>query len=258
MAQLESTLQGDVQALTKEVETTSQNIIVDPGMGFSPAVCRNHWAMMVFEICSHEYILPIVLVGNYFLTFLYTCYCLDMMSTLVNIFCICILCTINRGYIGWSTTRKTQELFITTSQFEKFRIIVTLLLFTLRFLYLHDGKIVLIPAMLMIIVSSNKISKENVLWGLLPSVYFFCLYVVYGVWRCGKDLMVEGVSELWVLRVCLYMVSAFSVMTFTFYLIVITGFLKKKVDSLEETKKDLVGALGARNTFMSHVSHEFR
>jgi len=108
------------------------------------------------------------------------------------------------------------------------------------------------------IVGANKLQRENLAWGLIPPLAASVLFFVSAVWDAVWEWMASGGNTRWIEVLCEGWVMSSGMIIFAYYLVSVTTFLKMKVHMLEETRKKMEEAMAARNTFMSHISHEFR
>ena len=104
----------------------------------------------------------------------------------------------------------------------------------------------------------NKVYLQSTFWGLIPTFYLCSLYIVTGCWQGYFYYMEYGLNEEFVSILIESFGLAFCLWVATFYLVTVTGYLTIKVKTLEDTRSKLEEALSVRNTFMSHISHEFR
>ena len=142
---------------------------------------------------------------------------------------------------------------------EKKRIIVSMFLFLFRFYAYPQNKILLLPTMMSWTLGiTNKLNKESVLWGIIPTYFSSAIFLISGVWNSTLEFRENGMTDKGISLLCEGIAIPCAMWIFNFYLIVITNFLKKKIETVEETKHQLEVSLESRNTFMSHVSHEFR
>jgi len=112
--------------------------------------------------------------------------------------------------------------------------------------------------LMMWIIGENKLTSESVAWSLVLPFYAATLFVGSTLWNSTLELLMEGFTKKWINILCEGWVLTGVLFVFTYHLVRVTSFLRMKIKNLEETQKRMEQAMAARNTFMSHVSHEFR
>ena len=133
-----------------------------------------------------------------------------------------------------------------------------LTVFTLRFVCFSENKIMILLVLMMWIIGENKLTSESVAWSLVLPFYAATLFVGSTLWNSTLELIMEGFTKHWINILCEGWVLTGVLFVFTYHLVRVTSFLRMKIKNLEETQKRMEQAMAARNTFMSHVSHEFR
>jgi len=225
---------------------TNDNII------FVTPVCNNAVERFFFDLISSDSVVHIVLSLMFPLSFLYSL-TLDSLRFWIGLSLMILLLIVHGQALFFPGSKKS------SASEEKKRIIVSIILFAFRFYAYPQNKILLLPTMMCWTLGvTNKLNKESVLWGILPTYFSFSLFIISGVWNSTLEFMENGMTERGISLLCEGIAIPCALWIFNFYLIVITNFLKKKIETVEETKHQLEVSLETRNTFMSHVSHEFR
>ena len=217
-------------------------LAVDPGLGFSTKMCRNEFERRLISVVSHEFLLPGVVLTVYSLSIISCFLSGDMYAFWLNFGAVVLLLTLNMKYLVWASNFKNKNTFLTTIQSEKFRVVVSLMCYTVRFLYcLDQSRILLLPTSFMLVFSANKLG--TITWKLLPTCYVSLHFLLFGLWKASMEWYMFGFTEVCVNTLAFFLSGGFIVLVFSFYMIAISGFLSTKVQILEDTKQELVTAL---------------
>ncbi|KAF0974851.1 hypothetical protein FDP41_006325 [Naegleria fowleri] len=155
-----------------------------------------------------------------------------------------------RSITSGDNTVPTEEIYKQEKTFIK----IALVLFIIRFILLRQHKILLIPYFFLFVMQTTKFTRHSVKWSLVPTYIACVLFVLDFIcnicWQGWHDNTIRVLTE----DVSLIMA------TFLFgFSTITTGIdLRSKVRSLEQTSKQLEEALNTKQTFLRHISHEFR
>ncbi|EFC39424.1 predicted protein [Naegleria gruberi] len=218
--------------------------------------CNNDLERGMLYLVANRMNVMMVIGGLYLLG---TLYCFETMSwgeNVLNIVLFLAQMINNRRNIDLAMSYG--DAFRKLDGNERKRALVSILLYTTRYLLIPHHKILFLPVTFMWFAGSNKLYHYSTFMGLLPTYYMSCLYIGTIGYLGYFEYMANGYNvklldiliEHCVLLACIWM--------FSYYWINVTGFLKHKVDKLQETRKQLETAIEARSRFMAHVSHEFR
>ncbi|EFC42336.1 predicted protein [Naegleria gruberi] len=138
------------------------------------------------------------------------------------------------------------------------RMVVSLVLYTTRILFLPEHNMMFIPVLFLWFAGANKLYIYSTFHGLFPTFYTSFLYIMCACYHSYHEYILNGYSARFIGIIEQYTVMTGCVWMFSYYFINVTGYLKHKVDKLQDTRKRLESALDARSRFMAHISHEFR
>ena len=209
---------------------------------------------MMVKIFTHKNVIVVVFSCIYVCSLMYTYSAKGWQGTMLNLFL-----TLAQMYLNKNNIKSTMSLdFAKADSSEKPRLIVSLAILTVRYFIFPKNKITFIPPTFMWFVGANKMYDEhNNFWGLLPVYYLTCLYGGVGMVITFRELIENG-FDTFVDSLCETVSLTCCIWIFTYYRVNVTGYLKQKVEILEETSMKLESALASKNTFMAHISHEFR
>ncbi|EFC36593.1 predicted protein [Naegleria gruberi] len=151
-----------------------------------------------------------------------------------------------------------EESFKHLDKREIIRTVFSMVMYTLRMMYLPKHKMIFLPVLFIWFAGANKLYIYSTFWGLLPTYYASVMYISLACYFGFYELLENGYTETFLNLMMDYFILVAVVWMWTYYLVNVTGFLKHKVDKLKETRKRLESALEARSRFIAHVSHEFR
>ena len=135
------------------------------------------------------------------------------------------------------------------------KVMLSIGMFTIRFVMLREWTVLLVPLILTWVLNEYKVNVKSVFRSLFPTYYASMLMVLNAGWNLMLLRRGEGGSWHVVVENVAFIVIMF---IFSHYLVTATCYLKNKIAHLEETRKQLEQAISARNTFLAHISHEFR
>ena len=218
--------------------------------------CNNNLEKVMLFIVANRINVMVVFLTTYILAILYGRLHISWQGNLLNISVMLLQILINRKNIN--SAMSYGDSFASSDGYEKVRMILSFTIFTVRFFLHPTHKIIFIPLTFMWFTGSNNVYLKSTFWGLFPTYYMTALFVgslgYFGV----IEFINNGFTPELVNMLIEYLGITCCVWIFSYYMVNVTGYLKYKVDKLQETRLALEHALEARSRFMAHISHEFR
>ena len=229
---------------------TPPSIILSPKIIFSYDMCRTGLERTMFWLVSRDIVIN--LISMLFLT-AYVMITQDPFHTILH-----LVLMFSQFVLNQRTKNAIQANVVVSPQKERMNAILSMIFFTLRIAVFWESRKFIIPTLLTWVIVANKLRNENLVWGTIPPLTAAAVFFGAAGWDAWLEWMAHGVTRRWIEILCEGWLMSSVLIMFTYYMATVTSFLKMKVHKLEETRKKLEEAMDARNTFMSHVSHEFR
>ncbi|KAG2378218.1 hypothetical protein C9374_008361 [Naegleria lovaniensis] len=212
----------------------------------------NDIARCTLQLTTSPNVIPVSILGQYLLVLLYSWYFLDYCSFAV----VAVTCLIG-GFKGRKYIKvfsRDSHLVPTTVIEERNRLIVCLILFSIRYYFLSQMKIVIIPLYFISVMTTTILRRNSLWWSIAPMLFVFSQFII----ETSTQLLREGWNAKSV-QICTENLSfVIVILLFTFFTITTGMNLKSKLNKLEQTSEQLEQALSAKQTFLRHISHEFR
>ena len=226
-------------------------ITVGPNIIFSNKACKTRREQWIITLITHDYTLIVIFFFMYFLSMIYTYIALDSWRFWINNFIIIAQALLNKRTLQLASSReKRYDLYQVSIREEKIRLFITMALQSVRFLTLTNNKVLIVPAFFMWSISVNKLGVESLIWGIVPTLQVIAQFFLLGLWRSIEEYSLNGFSERWITSVCEGFAFPCIMITFSFYMITVTEFLKNKIDALQATREKLEKALAGRLTMV--------
>ena len=227
-------------------------ITVGPNIIFSNKACKTRREQWIISLITHDFTLLIIFFFMYFLSIIYAYIALDSWRFWINNFIIIAQAVLNKRIVQLASSRerKRYDLFQVSIREEKIRLFITMALQNVRFLMLTNNKVLLVPAFFMWSISINKLGVESLIWGIIPTIQVIAQFFLLGLWRSIEEYSLNGFSEQWITHVCEGLAFPCIMITFSFYMITVTEFLKNKIDALQSTREELEKALAGKLTMV--------
>ena len=213
----------------------------------------SEWELKLLRMISSPKGVVLSLMICNVLAIVYGLVSLDWIGNLLNISIALFLFVANRSslanILNNEDTTKTMDWHILLG-----RVVSA----TIRYFLFKSNKILFIPAVIIWLLFENKWYLQSTVLGLIPTLYFTTLFVSCGIYTGIVDYITNGLTVDMITSLCESFGLAASFWILTYSLVNVTGYLSMKVEKLEQTRTKLEEALTVRNTFLSHVSHEFR
>ncbi|KAG2370711.1 hypothetical protein C9374_014302 [Naegleria lovaniensis] len=206
-------------------------------------------------------LVTIVLIVQYSFLLLHT-YLSQGTTTLFIMLLTCVAALLsNSKYIAASLWAAVDSVVDdeTSNYRERNRMLFNMVLFSVRYFLLEPAnRIILVPIYLMVITSANALRGTYAIWAFLPPYYIAAHYFTSACFNCVQVILKQGLSQHSLLTVSQSISIMLCILLYSFYIVTISINLKSKVKTLEKTGDQLEKALSAKQTFLRHISHEFR
>ena len=230
---------GDEGSLSEYIRLHSTNIVEE----------------LMFSATSSRIGLAIIILMSFVLSLIYGFVTMSWEKNVINIVVIVGQILLSKNGVR---SLFVKDEVIKVENGDRLRLAVLLVLLTTRFFLFDKNKILFVPTMLTYHFGGNKVYLQSTFLGLLPTFYLCSLYCGSACWQGYLHYLENGFNEECVCILAEGCGLGFCLWVTTFYLVTATGYLTMKVKTLEDTRNKLEEALSVRNTFMSHISHEFR
>ncbi|KAF0974837.1 hypothetical protein FDP41_006311 [Naegleria fowleri] len=233
-----------------------KRIPLNPSFATRVSFTLAHWVQLIgltaLQLTTSPNVIPVSVLGQYLLVLLYSWYFLDWFSfLLVSVTCL-VGVFLGRKYI--KVFSRENHTVATTLNDERNRLVFCLIIFSIRYYYLSSMKIVIIPLYFVSVMTTTILRRNSVWWSVAPML-FVCSQFLMDI---TSQFLREGWNERTVHVFTENMSFVIVIFLFTFFTITTGMNLKSKLNKLEQTSEQLEQALSAKQTFLRHISHEFR
>ena len=233
-----------------------KRIPLNPSFATRVSFTLAHWVQLIgltaLQLTTSPNVIPVSVLGQYLLVLLYSWYVLDWFSfLLVSVTCL-VGVFLGRKYI--KVFSRENHTVATTLNDERNRLVFCLIIFSIRYYYLSSMKIVIIPLYFVSVMTTTILRRNSVWWSVAPML-FVCSQFLMDI---TSQFLREGWNERTVHVFTENMSFVIVIFLFTFFTITTGMNLKSKLNKLEQTSEQLEQALSAKQTFLRHISHEFR
>ncbi|EFC46373.1 predicted protein [Naegleria gruberi] len=249
----------DINKTTSTSSSSYRVLRIDPLIGLkinfgdTDKTWMKNLERILYRTITSVHLVPIVLLFQYLILGLYGYYALEWEANVILLIACVIGSTASRKYISYSISDQQTDIE-TTMASERKRILISLLAFTVRFIFVGKVKIIILPIYLCIIMSTNNLSKEYKIYSLIP-IYYSCILHLGGA---ILELARYGFTLDSITYFCENSGIVLSILILSFHVMTTSENLKQKVRTLEKTREKLEEALSTKQTFLRHISHEFR
>nr|CAG4713589.1 unnamed protein product [Naegleria fowleri] len=249
--------------LSEGIDTKRLLIDDDDDHGSSCNSCSSRWMeIFLMKLMFSPKLVTIVLVVQYFFLLLHT-YLSQGMAIWVIMFLTCVAGVLsNSKYIVASLWKAVDNATVdehTSNMIERNRMMFNMALFSVRYFIIEpSNRILLVPIYFMVITSANALKGKQALWVFFPPYYISAHYFMSGLYEFVQCTSHEGLTQHSLLVLSHSVSIMLCVLLYSFYIVTISTNLKSKVQSLEKAGDQLEKALSAKQTFLRHISHEFR
>nr|CAG4715855.1 unnamed protein product [Naegleria fowleri] len=205
----------------------------------------------LLQIAAHDKITSIILAIEYSMLIIHSYYESGWFGFLVMASTCLVGIISTRKYVSFSLFHQPDFQVSTTE--ERNRILTSMVLFSIRFFMQQQNRILLMPMYILIMITTNTLCKQ-LFWALLP-IYYVSLHFVAS---CIYNVIQFGLNSETIPLCFDYIAIAMAIVLLSNYMIKTSMNLQSKVKTLEETRLKLENALAAKQTFLRHISHEFR
>lgn len=220
---------------------------VENGNSFLHSMIGN----FLLQIAAHDKITSIILAIEYSMLIIHSYYESGWFGFLVMASTCLVGIISTRKYVSFSLFHQPDFQVSTTE--ERNRILTSMVLFSIRFFMQQQNRILLMPMYILIMITTNTLCKQ-LFWALLP-IYYVSLHFVAS---CIYNVIQFGLNSETIPLCFDYIAIAMAIVLLSNYMIKTSMNLQSKVKTLEETRLKLENALAAKQTFLRHISHEFR